>query len=90
MSKSKHSKPQEFEREQIRHLKKEVKRLNQTIRSLEKELGYGQNKSPKSSKIKEDDLDLCNQCGKGILKTADYGIRRITTCTLCPYRKTSK
>lgn len=91
MSKSRHAKPDEFQKEQIRHLRKELKKANQTIRSLEKDLGYNQNKSSKSERReKEIDLDLCNSCGKGIIKVSDLGIRKITTCTLCSYRKITK
>lgn len=90
MSKSKHAKPDEFQKEQIRHLKKELKRKDQQIRQLEKDLGYSQNKSPKTKKEKELDPDQCSECGKGTLKISDLGIRRITTCTLCTYRKVSK
>lgn len=89
MAKSKEGREEEFHKSIIRQQKKEIKRLNQQIKVLERELGYGQNKSPKS-RIKEEDLDQCNQCGKGILKTSDYGVRKITTCSLCEFRKISK
>jgi len=89
-----HSKPDEFQKEQIRHLKKELRRKDQEIKQLQRELGYSQNKSPKSErKTKEPDLDLCPNCSKGYLKTSDIGIRKITTCSLypdCNYRKVSK
>ncbi len=94
VSKSKHSKADEFMKEQIRHLTKELKRKDQEIRRLEKDLGYNQNKTEKTSKReKEIDLDTCNECGKGFLKVTDIGIRTITTCSLypdCKYRKVSK
>lgn len=90
MSKSKHSKPDEFQKEQIRHLKKEIRRKDQQIRSLEKELGYSQNKNSGAKRSKDIDINQCFECGKGILKTSDYGVRKVTTCSLCSYRKVSK
>lgn len=90
MSKSKHAKPDEFLKEQVRHLKKEIKRKDQEIRRLEKDLGYNQNKTEKSKKDKEIDLDTCAECGKGFLKSTNLGIRTIITCSLCPYRKVIK
>jgi hypothetical protein len=63
---------------------------------LEKELGWSQNKSLGKILIDglkeaiEHDLNCCPDCGKGVLKTSDLGIRRITTCTLCTYRKINK
>lgn len=89
MSKSKHAKPDEFQKEQIRHLKKELKRANQTIRSLEKDLGYTQNKTEKTKRVKEIE-DECQSCGKGLIKVSDLGIRKIISCTLCDYRKIIK
>lgn len=88
MSKSKHAKPEEFQKEQIRHLKKELKRAHQTIRGLEKELGYNQNKS-KVKQPKEVDNE-CLQCGKGLIKVSDLGIRKIISCTTCDYKKIIK
>lgn len=92
MSKSKHAKPDEFQKEQIRHLKKEVRRKDQEIRQLQKELGYSQNKdiSKKQSKKQYFDEQDCTQCGKGSLITLDFGIRKITRCNLCDYQKVSK
>lgn len=90
MTKSKHGNPREFEKGQIRELKKALKQANQEIGQLKKLLGYGQNKTPNTRRQKEIDPDQCENCGKGTIKVADLGIRTITTCTLCPYRKVSK
>ena len=94
MSKSKNSKPLEFEKGKIRELKKIIRQKDQQIRAMEKELGWSQNKSSKlDRKVKEPDLDTCPTCGKGFIKTSDIGIRKITTCSLypdCSYRKVSK
>lgn len=91
MSKSREGKEDEFYKSQIRSQKKEIKRLNQKVKQLERLLNYDQNKSPKSErKTKEIDLDQCLSCGKGYLKTSDYGVRKITTCSLCSFRKVSK
>lgn len=70
--------------------KKRIRQQEQEIKQLQKELGYNQNRSKFPAKVKEKDLDQCESCGKGTLKVADLGIRTITTCTICPYRKVSK
>ena len=90
MTKKKHGRPREFEKGQIRELKKRIRQQEQEIKQLQKELGYNQNRSKFPAKVKEKDLDQCESCGKGTLKVADLGIRTITTCTICPYRKVSK
>lgn len=89
MSKSKHAKPDEFQKEQIRHLKKELKRAHQEIGQLKKLLGYSQNNTGKSKSVKEIE-DECVSCGKGLIKVSDLGIRKIISCTLCDYRKIIK
>lgn len=96
MGKTKHSKNDEFAKSQIRHLKKEIRRKDQEIRRLEKQLGFDQYKTIGKRIIKglkeavEHDLNSCPDCGKGVLKISDLGIRTITTCSLCTYRKVSK
>jgi hypothetical protein len=87
MAKSKHAKPDEFQKEQIRHLKKELKRRDQKIRQLEKELGYSQNKDTSPRKEKQRDPELCSHCGKGELTVMDIGVRRYEICNLCKDRK---
>lgn len=93
MARTKHARPQEFEREQIRTLKKELRQANQKIGELEKLLGYSQNRTEKSKREKEPDPDECQNCGKGILKSTNLGIRTIIQCSLypdCKYRKVIK
>jgi hypothetical protein len=91
MSKSKHAKPAEFEREQIRNLKKQLKQAHQTIRSLEKELGYQQNRTEKHKRREEIvEKPDCPECSKGYLKELDLVGRIFDTCTLCGYRSKIK
>ena len=91
MAKSKEGRDDEFYKSQIRNFKKELKRKDQEIRQLEKQLGYNQNKSPKSEKAtKNVDLNECQECGKGILQVSDLGIRKIIRCPVCTYRKVMK
>jgi len=86
MGKTKHAKEEEFYKQIIRNNKKEIKRLSQRIRQLEKELGYQQNKTEeKSSKRKQDD-SLCKNCGKGEIRIMDIGIRLYAICDLCKSR----
>ncbi len=88
MAKQKHAKPDEFQKEQIRHLKKELIRKDQEIRQLQKDLGYNQNKDSnrKNSRKEKNDVE-CLECGKGSLITLDFGIRSFLICNLCGYRK---
>lgn len=88
MTKSKHSKPDEFFKEQLRHLRKELKRKDQEIRQLQKELGYQQNKSPKSARVKDEDpVPNCPACAKGFLSEVEFAGRNYIICPLCSFRK---
>lgn len=83
-SKQRNHRPDEFLREQIRHLKKEIRRKDQRIRYLEKELGY-QNKTEFVSLKKEP--PKCPECAKGDMSLVDIGIRLYAVCSLCKYRE---
>lgn len=85
MPKQKHARPDEFQKEQIRHLKKEIRKKDQTIRSLEKELGYNQNKTERTRKVKEE--NICPECSKAILQESEIVGRRFLICYLCKFRK---
>ncbi len=89
MSKSKHARPDEFQKEINRHLKKLLKQAQQEIGQLKKQLGYSQNKSSKIKQPKEQDNE-CQICGKGLIKVSDLGIRKIISCTTCDYKKIIK
>ena len=84
MSKSKHSKPEEFHLETIRAQKKHIKRLLQEVKRLEKLLGYRQNKTEDQSlEILEPD---CPECKTGYLKELVVCGRRLTICGDCKFR----
>lgn len=88
MSKSKHAKPDEFQKEQIRHLKKELIRKDQEIRQLEKELGYSQNRDKNKPKyIEIDEKPDCPDCAKGFLKEVEFIGKIFIVCPLCNFRK---
>lgn len=71
----------------IREQKAEIKRLNQTIRRLEKELGYGQNRSKdKRPRIETEDTPDCPECAKGFLKELNLVNRIYMVCAVCKYR----
>lgn len=87
-TKQKNHKQEEFYLHQIRHLKKELKRKDQKIKQLEKDLGYSQNKAEKLSKSRQTpDYNTCPDCGKGIIKEMDLGVKIYEVCSLCDYRK---
>ncbi len=83
-TKNKNHRPDEFQKEQIRHLKKEIRRKDQTIRQLEKELGY-KDKIVIPKTVKEP--VKCPDCGKGHMDLIDIGIRLYAICTLCKFRE---
>lgn len=90
MAKSKEGREEEFHLAIIRHQKKELRKLEQKIKLLEKSLGYSQNKSEKTkSKIEQDD-NLCSSCGKGIVKEMEIAGRVFEICQLCHNRSKKK
>ena len=90
MSKSKHARPDEFQKEQIRNLKKEVIRKDQEIRRLQKELGYSQNKDPNKKRSRREEVELepnCVECARGFLREISLVGRTFIVCSVCDYRK---
>lgn len=70
----------------LRGQKKQIKRLNQQIKLLEKQLGYRQNKSPDDLKPFELPEPDCPDCKLGYLKELVVVGRKITICGNCKYR----
>ncbi len=89
MTRSKDHKNDEDLQGIIKSLKREIKSLNQEIARLHKLLGYSQNKTEKTRRVKESEDD-CKLCGKGTIKVSDLGIRKIISCTVCAYKKITK
>ena len=90
-ARQKNHKHDEFLLQQVRHYKKEIKRKDQEIRKLQKELGYGQNKM---NSIKEEVEDIksnpCDACGKGELREIIVVGRQIFTCDTCHFRSKAR
>lgn len=89
MTRSKNHKQDEDLQGIIKSLKREIKSLNQEIARLHKLLGYGQNKTEKTKRVKDFD-NVCPECQKGIIKVSDLGIRKIVSCPFCTYKKITK
>ena len=68
---------------QLREAKKEIKRKDQRIRQLEKNLLF---KEPKKERKSRKEEPKCLECGKGELRIMDIGVRRFTICNLCANR----
>lgn len=92
MGKIKHAKPEEFYLQQIRELEKQVRRLRQRIKQLErspnKHLG-----SEFKSILKEEQIKipkLCENCGKGKIKEIEVVGRIFDTCELCDWRSKAR
>jgi hypothetical protein len=88
--KQKNRKPDEVLLGENRLYKKQLKKLNQEIRRLQKEIAYNQNKNGTHRVIVKDEIEKCPDCGKGELNTLDIGIRKITRCSICDYQKVTK
>lgn len=67
--------------------RKLIKRLQQHIKQLEKQLGYRQNNS-KELLTEEPELPKfdCPECGLGFLKEVKVLDRKLTICGSCKYR----
>jgi len=85
-SKQQNRKPDEELLGENRLYRKQIKKLQQEIRRLQKDQNYAQNKTSKSIEVKEKEFD-CKECGKSDLIVSDIGIRRYTICPLCNDRK---
>lgn len=84
-TRNKNHKQDEFLLQQVRHLKKELKRKEQEIKHLQRELNYKPSRdNDKSSKRQKE--QLCESCGKGEIRIMDIGIRRYAICQLCKKR----
>lgn len=86
MGKTKHAKDDEFHKEIIRNLRKQLKRKDQEIRSLQKSLGYNQNKMNSIKEEIEEFSDPCTFCGKGEFREIILLGRSIKTCDQCHER----
>lgn len=69
----------------IRGQKKQIKRLQQEIKRLEKLLGYRQNKVEDLKTFEYEEPD-CPECKNGYLKELVVVGRRLTICGNCKYR----
>lgn len=90
-SKNLNRKPDEMLLGENRLLKKQIRSLQREVKEFQKQLSYNQNKDSSIKKTrKEKDVNECTTCGKGELITLDFGIRKITRCSLCDYQKVTK
>jgi len=83
-NKQKNHKPDEYLLGKLRELKKEIRRKDQRIRQLERDLML---KSPIKEKKSRKEEPKCESCGKGTISITDLGIRKFKICTLCGHRE---
>lgn len=86
-SKQQNRKPDEELLGENRLYRKQIRKLQQEIVKLRKELGYSQNKTIEEQSDKESKKEKCLECGKGDILIMDIGIRRYSYCTLCSDKK---
>ena len=67
----------------IRNQKAEIKRLKRKIKELEKDVLLKED----NKEDEQDEEQICDNCGKGILTIIDIGIRRYSVCGLCKTRE---
>ena len=85
MGKQKHAKPEEHLLGIIRQQEKQIRRLRQRIKQLER---YENNNiKERPEKHKEGN---CPSCGKGILKEIELVGRIIDSCSLCGWRSKTR
>jgi formylmethanofuran dehydrogenase subunit E len=77
---------------EIEELRGENKQLRKLVKHLRKELHRAQNQKPVSEeepKIikKRGRKPKCPECGENMNDPVDLGVRLITTCSSCDYRK---
>lgn len=87
------------EKDQIQDMRAIISEQKKEIQRLRRELNRRENVSEDYKELlHEVDLepqqyhkkDYCPECGKGILKVVDLGIRRIIRCSICEYKKVQK
>jgi|LakMenE18May11ns_1017448.scaffolds.fasta_scaffold9959583_20 hypothetical protein len=83
--------------DEVEKLEQELRKLKSENRHLHKELKRNNKKyKPQHNKeelIEEEHLEktpLCQECGKGNIKTTDLGVRKLISCTVCTFRKSLK
>lgn len=84
--KRKNHKPDEMLLGENRLQRKQIKKLQQEIRRLQKELSYKQYDTVKEAKRPVKIYDLCTACGKGELTELILANRKFEICELCGYR----
>lgn len=91
------SKRKKEDGENLEKLEQEMRKLKSENRHLHKQLKRSNKKyKPEHNKddlLEEEHLEknpLCEQCGKGNIKSTDLGIRKLISCTVCTFRKTMK
>ena len=89
-NKQKNRKPDEQLLGENRLQRKQIRKLEQKIRSLEKELGYSQNKDTSKKYNKKQEVELepnCIECARGFLREISLVGRTFIVCSVCDYRK---
>lgn len=76
------------QRSEIRYLKREIKRLTPAkYRLKELEEIYEDVLQNTSSPKEREDVQICEQCGKGLLNSRPLPFGYLVMCNLCSYRK---
>lgn len=92
------------ERSEVELLRAENKRLTKQVKELQRTLGRLQKRSHRVEELEEIFQDLefdtvekyspktnkCPECLEGSLEDIDLGVRKMTKCTKCTYRKSNK
>jgi hypothetical protein len=79
----------EFLKGIIRKLKSENRYLKRCLSQLEKRKHFYEHNEVDDEEP-EEVLKKCDTCGKGSLISIDFGVRTITRCSICTFKKVTK
>lgn len=92
------------ERSEVEALRSENRNLKKQVSYLKKELGRHEKREHQyldlEDRTQQEELEkivevpkdkkICPKCNKGKLSVSDLGIRKLTTCNNCTFRKSEK
>ena len=86
------------DKSELEHLRGLLRNLNSENRSLKRQLARATKRPIVEELEEEEDASLdsvptgnrCPECFKGELTTVSLGVRMLTTCSNCKYRKATK
>ena len=82
MSKSKNK-----SRSEVEHLKGIIRRLKSQLKYYRKRDSSVYDNTPYDEDFEEEDVEVCEECGKGVIEVYDFYKIIIRKCNLCGYEE---